>query len=209
VQGRIFDPFFTTKPIGQGTGLGLSVCHAIVTSLGGAIACESAPGKGTTFRIALPVANEPLSGATQGEATRAKPKGRVLVVDDDPLVADAVARADPACRGHRRGRHGERHRRALRERGGRGPAPRHRAARPERRGEEGPEARAQPLLAGGLDKALKARPAAFFHKRTRAPRQVGNTEDDLGKLKGCDLVIEAVLEQLDVKKRSSRSSRRS
>ena len=54
--------------------------------------------------------------------------------------------------------------------------------------------------AGGLDKALKARPAAFFHKRNARLVKVGNTEDDLGKLKDCDLVIEAVLERLDVKK---------
>jgi 3-hydroxyacyl-CoA dehydrogenase len=53
--------------------------------------------------------------------------------------------------------------------------------------------------AGGLDKALKARPAAFFHKRNARLVSVGNTEDDLGKLKDCDLVIEAVLERLDVK----------
>ncbi len=54
--------------------------------------------------------------------------------------------------------------------------------------------------AGGLDKALKARPAAFFHKRNARLVKVGNTEDDLAKLKDCDLVIEAVLERLDVKK---------
>ena len=56
VQARIFDPFFTTKPIGHGTGLGLSVCHAIVTSFGGTLACESVPGEATTFRVVLPVA---------------------------------------------------------------------------------------------------------------------------------------------------------
>ena len=54
--------------------------------------------------------------------------------------------------------------------------------------------------AGGLDKALKARPAAFFHKRNARLVKIGNTEDDLAKLKDCDLVIEAVLERLDVKR---------
>ncbi len=55
------------------------------------------------------------------------------------------------------------------------------------------------FAAGGLDKALKARPAAFFHKNAARLVRVGNTEDDLAKAAGCDLVIEAVLEQLEVK----------
>ena len=54
--------------------------------------------------------------------------------------------------------------------------------------------------AGGLDKALKARPAAFFHKSFAWLVEVGNTEDDLEKLATCDLVIEAVLERIDVKR---------
>ncbi len=64
LQSRIFDPFFTTKPQGVGTGLGLSVCHGIVTSLGGHIELESTVGKGTVVRVVLP--------AAEGYAPRAR-----------------------------------------------------------------------------------------------------------------------------------------
>ncbi|HYO53393.1 sensor histidine kinase [Archangium sp.] len=53
---RVFDPFFTTKPVSVGTGLGLSVCHRIITALGGEIRVESEPGRGTSFFITLHVA---------------------------------------------------------------------------------------------------------------------------------------------------------
>jgi PAS domain S-box-containing protein len=58
VLQRMFDPFYTTRVVGQGTGLGLPICHAIVTSHGGTITATSEPGTGSTFRFELPVVAE-------------------------------------------------------------------------------------------------------------------------------------------------------
>ncbi|NOX38856.1 MAG: hypothetical protein GXO78_15100 [Calditrichaeota bacterium] len=58
VLSRIFDPFFTTKPVGQGTGLGLSISYRIIQDHGGRIEVESQEGKGTCFRIYLPLSRE-------------------------------------------------------------------------------------------------------------------------------------------------------
>jgi two-component system NtrC family sensor kinase len=56
VQSRIFEPFFTTKPQGRGTGLGLSICYGIVEEHRGRIEVDSHPGRGSLFRVSLPVA---------------------------------------------------------------------------------------------------------------------------------------------------------
>jgi PAS domain S-box-containing protein len=58
VLKRIFDPFFTTRKPGTGTGLGLPICHSIVTAHGGTITASSEPGRGSTFRVELPEAGE-------------------------------------------------------------------------------------------------------------------------------------------------------
>jgi len=55
VRDHIFDPFFTTKPVGKGTGLGLSVAYGIIQRHGGRIDVQTAPGKGSTFTLRLPI----------------------------------------------------------------------------------------------------------------------------------------------------------
>ena len=80
---RIFDPFFTTKPVGEGTGLGLSLVHGIVLDHGAALEVDSSQGGGTTFSVYLPLA----SGEPEQEpAPLAAPTGSgetVLIVDDE------------------------------------------------------------------------------------------------------------------------------
>jgi PAS domain S-box-containing protein len=93
VRARIFEPFFTTKPVGQGTGLGLSVCHGIVTGLGGRIEVESTPGKGSVFRVLLPPADRPQRALTPVATARVEvPRARILVIDDEALIGSTIRR---------------------------------------------------------------------------------------------------------------------
>ena len=83
VLSHIFEPFFTTKNIGEGSGLGLSVVHGIVTSHGGGISVESEEGTGTTFRVFLPLAGRANPNTAQS--------GEVMLVDDEESVLRVTA----------------------------------------------------------------------------------------------------------------------
>src|SRR5690606_35776256 len=93
VQARIFDPFFSTKG-SQGTGLGLAVVAAIVSSAGGSILVDSEAGRGSRFHVLLPAHDGPLSLGLDGDA-RADVSGTetVLLVEDDAAVRALAARA--------------------------------------------------------------------------------------------------------------------
>ena len=95
VLARLFTPFVTTKPIGVGTGLGLTICQRIVTAYGGQIAVETELGKGTTFRVTLPLAtpNGAPRAAPAAPASELDRRARILVVDDDAIVGNAISRA--------------------------------------------------------------------------------------------------------------------
>lgn len=91
---RVFEPFFTTRASGVGTGLGLSVCHGLVTAFGGEILVESQRQKGTTFRVLLPrsVAEESSRETpTERKKRLSRPRRRrLLVVDDETLLARSI-----------------------------------------------------------------------------------------------------------------------
>ena len=92
-QRRIFNPFFTTKPVGEGTGLGLSISDGIVREHGGRIRLESCSGGGATFVIELPFVEPPRLATPVDSAVpvASKPSWRILVVDDELSLRQAVA----------------------------------------------------------------------------------------------------------------------
>jgi two-component system NtrC family sensor kinase len=95
VLTRIFEPFFTTKPVGEGTGLGLSLCRGIIEDHGGTITVDSVPGAGTTFTVELPIVAPPRPVAPAAAAAKLanSPGRRILIVDDEVGVAEVVAEA--------------------------------------------------------------------------------------------------------------------
>ncbi len=94
VAARVFEPFFTTKPVGKGTGLGLAMCEGIVRQAGGHITLDSEPGRGSTFRVFLPRADDEPAPAITRAPTDSPARGRetLLLVEDEPLILRMVKR---------------------------------------------------------------------------------------------------------------------
>jgi PAS domain S-box-containing protein len=88
---QIFDPYFTTKEVGEGTGLGLSVVHGIVTALSGEIRVGSRPGEGSEFEIFLPVSAPPDQAPTETLERPVTARGRVLLLEDEPALLRVTA----------------------------------------------------------------------------------------------------------------------
>jgi CheY-like chemotaxis protein len=88
---RATEPFFTTKPVNKGTGLGLAMARGFVEQLGGGIAIESAPGRGTAVHLWLPAAEAPAVQPHRASPARTPLGTRVLLVDDEDVVRATLA----------------------------------------------------------------------------------------------------------------------
>jgi signal transduction histidine kinase/CheY-like chemotaxis protein len=95
VLSKALDPFFTTKSIGRGSGMGLPQAYGFAKQAGGTLTLKNNPGKGITVTLYLPRATAAMTGLQEGKASLrpAILSGRVLLVEDDPLVADVVVPA--------------------------------------------------------------------------------------------------------------------
>jgi len=101
VINKIFEPFFTTKEQSKGTGLGLSTAMAIVKSHNGFINVYSEPGRGTQFKIYLPVAGSVFPSPADSSASLKIGKGELILVVDDELAIREIAKGTLEAYGYR------------------------------------------------------------------------------------------------------------
>jgi len=92
IQSRIFEPFFTTKEMAHGSGMGLASAYGIIKNHDGIITVDSEVGKGTTFDIYLPAADEEIVEVKEVANEERKGTGTILFVDDDEGIADVGCR---------------------------------------------------------------------------------------------------------------------
>jgi PAS domain S-box-containing protein len=93
---KAFEPFFTTKDPGKGTGLGLSTVYGIVEQSGGQVTIESEPGRGTTFRVALPATGRGVENGAAAAPIESSGSETILLVEDEDVVASSPVRCSSA-----------------------------------------------------------------------------------------------------------------
>ncbi len=93
VRDHLFEPFFSTKPLGQGTGIGLSTAYGVIRQSGGNIRVDTAPGKGSTFRIYLPCVDTAIEEEEEAPESASVEGGTetILLVEDRPEIREVVA----------------------------------------------------------------------------------------------------------------------
>ena len=100
-KGKIFEPFFTTKEMGRGTGLGLSIVYGIIKQHGGEIHPYSEPGKGTTFKIYLPLAQKESKETVEVELSLPKRGSETILLAEDSADVREVIKITLECAGYK------------------------------------------------------------------------------------------------------------